>query len=230
MRRRTFIKSLAAAALVPTISLRFEINREKLLSAFCWPHDYPHSRWNLERPFIEDGVAHATDVLGMARCRLELPAQSAGEIRLPPMWGVWEKHFRPVEWRQFSLPDWRDLRHTLDVGQYPCPACGSRRVSLGDHYPDNDWITSEEAELRGYDVDDNSVYDASCEACHGTTNVPPGVAIVCGVPVNAWYLKRISALPGAAVAASKSADCICFRADGFVGVQMGVRRRGVVRA
>lgn len=216
--------------MVPAINLRPEIRQEDLLSAFCWSHDYPHPRWDIQRPFAFDGVAHATDTLGMVRCELRETPEENGKISLPRnIWDAWDQSYRPARWQPLALPYWRSLRHTMDVGQYPCPECGSRRVSLGDSYPDNDWITSSEAELRGYDVDDNSVYDASCPACHGTTDVPPGIAIVCGVPINAWYLKRIAALPGAEVAASLYRDCICFRAHGFEGVQMGVSRRGVRR-
>lgn len=218
--RRTVLKTLGAALMAPTISLRSEIDRERLLLAFCDDDAY---RYDLTKPYGVGSLVYATDCRHMARAEIANRFEY-GERRLPKgTLEVWETHFQPMELRPFQLPSIEQLTH---YGHERfggiCPLCDDRRICFGSEYPSEDEIES----LIDWDVDDNTYRDSSCQLCHGHTYHGPCETIVCGVRMSYSRLKPIAALPNVRVARSKFCredyPVLNFSADGFEGVAMGL--------
>lgn len=221
MKRRTVLKSLAAALMCPNITLRKSVPDERLLAAFCLPEEYRH---DFRSPFGIDSLTYATDNRAIVRCELESRVED-GTRRLPKdVLKVWDHHWTPQQQWKPLTPD--DLRPTIH-GSYgdECPLCGSEAtVSLDDEYPDSEkpWV-NEMLRLHGYDVDTNSVRDKNCPECHGLYYNKPGLAVICGVPHSAFRLRRILELPGVQVCQSMSVpEALLFRSDGFEGISLGV--------
>jgi len=220
--RRTAVKALASFLAAPIVRLRAEVDRERLLAAFVCSRGYRHSRYDINSPFGIGSLTYATDAMHI--CRAELVSrEEVGQRRLPGnLDELYRSHFTGSGvWRAFELPDWRKCVNP-NSDFYSCPECGGRRVSLGEYYPDNDWITSSAAEELGYDVDDNTTRDPSCGLCYGKTWRGPALLVVAGVHFEYSRLKPIAALPNVRVARSAHDDAIVFRADGFEGIAMGI--------
>jgi len=110
-------------------------------------------------------------------------------------------------------------------GWSKCPACGNRRVSLGETYPPMDTHEQRMAlVMQDYDVDTNTVRDQSCSLCKGSSYPGPSVASICGVRLMSFDLQRIVSLPDVRVCRGNSGKCILFRAGGFEGVAMGLMK------
>ena len=223
--RRGFGKILAAFTMVPTIELRKQIDQEKLLAAFC-DQDLYKVHYDLEKPFGFGSLTYATDARHMVRTELAGRIEN-GERRLPRNVGeVWEKFFAfdGYRLRPFQLPPIQSCIVGPNDLTDPstCPMCDGRRISLGDEYLTEEQLEEIQAYKRGYDVDDNSVYDDSCELCKGRTYYGPTCLRIDGVLFNYSRLKPIAALPNVRVVKSREPGCIAFVADGFEGVAVGL--------
>lgn len=223
MKRRTVLKSIAAALMCPNITLRQSFPDERLLAAFC---EQGCRIWDLESPFGLGSLTYATDRVTLIRC--ELPSRlEEGERRLPrcvPQ--VWEDYWHPKQqWVPLTPESAKPVESYKKIMWQPCPQCDSAAsVSLGTEYPDfsNQQIDRDITRF-GYDVDTNCIRDKSCPVCHGLDYNGPSVAVVDGVRHSAYLLKRILALPGAEVCQSQSMpQAILFRANGFEGISVGV--------
>ncbi len=219
--RRTFLKTAAAFAMAPMVRLRQEIDAERLMLPFCGRE---HSRYMLHAPFGVGELTYATDQYAMVRTELANRVEE-GHKRLPPVEEAWARYCRPDGAWSYLTPDDIQPTEIWDGGRWSiCPECGNRRVSLGDKYPDVD--THEERMRLGlldYDIDDNTIRDASCPACRGRDFSGASAVRIHGVPFMSWHLRRIVALPNVRVCRSAENGCILFAADGFEGVAMGLR-------
>ena len=220
--RRTALKAVAGFLLAPTLMLRQEIDREALLRAFCEP-DSVGLRYDMETPFRVGGLSYATDIRYICRAELSAPREDGGERRIPPVERLWKELWLPGDFRPLDIGT-LPLRRT----EYPrCPYCGDRRISLGECYPPADWLESREAGDYGYDVDDNSIRDKSCTACHGLDFQGPSVVdFGDDVFMDRWRLNPIIALPNVEWSMSQinhERAPLLFRADGFEGMCMGIK-------
>lgn len=217
--RRTVLKTIAATLLAPTIALRREIDREALVSAFCGES----FRYSIDKPFLHGGLTYATDARGIIRAELAAPLLDGANRKLPNVAKCWEDCWRPsTKFVPFELPPVGGLLTNKYGGT--CPVCCGRRVPINVDL-DSGWCASREASERGFDIDDMTVLDESCEHCNGKEFFGPSLAKI-GNTFHSYHLiKRIAALPSVQVAEAKDVagyDLICFRADGFEGMQMGV--------
>lgn len=226
--RRTAIAAGVAALFAPTVRLQVERSDiERLLSVFVDRDDYGII-YDHSKPYHLGGWTYCTDARHMAWAELCRPDEDGGERRIPKVEEVRRNLFRPRRWVDLSLP----AIESLEVRDHAvCPRCGNRRVSCGEHYPSPDWIDSKGIKL-DYDVDDNTMRDASCDFCRGgqRKNIP-SVATVCGLPFSYWRLLPIAAIPGVRVSATDSLTfpdnktsgrVLCFESDGIQGVAMGL--------
>lgn len=221
LNRRTTLKILGAAIMAPCVNLRTEIDRERLLAAFCDDNDW--QRYDFDRPFAIGSLTYATDARHMVRA--ELPARiEEGERRLPKgIEQVWSEWWQPQDFQPFHLPPVESL--TLLPDQRwggTCPVCDDRRISIGDRYPQSN---DEAAELPEYDPDDNTIRDASCPLCRGRAYYGPCRVRLCGRLMDYSRVKPIAALPNVRVAATKHyhpESPLLFVADGFEGMAMGL--------
>lgn len=229
MKRRTFAKSIMASLLVPCLDLRPTVDREALLAAFADAEGHRSYRYDMQQPFEHDGLAWATDGTAGVRAVLAHPPHSGEEKRLPPLPDVFRAGFVPgSRWVSLDgiIPSVRGKYHGI------CPGCGNRRKSMGDTYPDVDWLQSRDASDLDYDIEDNTIRDPSCVACGGRPYEGPTLCVVEGAHIEYWHLRRVLALPNAEVCVSRGdfpnaqgswPHAICFRGDGFEGIHMGVR-------
>lgn len=223
--RRTAIRAIGAAMIAPCVTLRNEIDRERLLSAFVCPHD---SWYDITKPFGVGSLTYATDARHI--CRAELVSRvEEGERRLPiNLDQLYRSHWEGCgELVPFELPDWRKACIVPQDQSYSftCPECCGRRVSMGDHYPPQEWLDGREASDYEYDIDDNTIRDKMCPACKGKDWHGPSILIVDGVRFEYARLKAVAALPNVRVARSgfgTGDEAIVFRAEGFEGVSMGI--------
>lgn len=217
MQRRSFLQSMAAALMAPTIRLRDTVVDERLLMPFCEPEPDWY-RYDFEKPFGIGSLTYASDSKALIRCELAARDED-GERKLPKnLLSVWNHHWRPTEqWRPLT-PD--DLRPTERVTGR-CPYCGDRRKSFGPNYPD-DQETADA--LLDWDVDDNTIRDSSCEHCHGRDYTGPSCVRINGVVHQSWTMRRILALPNPQVCGTKADrfGVLLFRAEGFEGISMGM--------
>lgn len=220
--RRRFVQMIAAAMAVPIIELRPGIPREKLMLNFCC-EDY--LRYNLKQPFGVGSLTYATDSHAMIRTEL-LNRSEVGEMRIPPVEKVWNDYWNPIG-------QWRELDETMltpsIIRKYQhCPKCGGVEVSYGEAYPTDNEELFQLVSKYGYDVDDNTIRDRSCDVCHGLEYTEAAVSDVLGVFHSSFMLKRIAALPNAMVCRSefdKDDNVVLFRADGFHGISLGYHER-----
>lgn len=219
--RRTAVKACASFLAAPIVRLRAEVDREQILRSFVCDYDSP--RYDLRAPFRIGSLTYATDARHICRAELVSTVDTGNERRVPGnLDELYRSHFTGSgAWRAFELPDWRKCVNPNSYF-YSCPECGGRRVSRGEYYPDNDWITSSAAEQLDYDIDDNTTRDPSCGLCYGKTWRGPALLVVAGVHFEYSRLKAIAALPNVLVARSAQDDAIVFRADGFEGIAMGI--------
>lgn len=220
--RRTVLKTIAAALMCPTIQLRQSIPDERLLSAFCaGGGDYYSMLFSIGEPFGVDSLTYATDSKAMIRAEIANRCE-VGEKRLPPVGKVWPEYWHHNgQWRPLEPGD---IRPTIVDVDCVCPDCGGRRVSLGDNFPDfSDPVADAMIHRLGYDVDDNSIRDASCMTCRGLKYAGPNITEICGVLHQTFRLRRILALPNVQVTRSlANRHALLFRADGFEGISLGV--------
>lgn len=217
--RRTALKTIAAAIMSPTIKLRNAVPDERLLSAFCDPEPW---RYDFTKPFGVGSLTYASDSFALIRCELTNRVED-GERCLPrnvlEVWnGRWSDN---VRWSDLT-PD--DLIPTEQGSGYAlCPCCGNRRVFFGEKYPDD----QEHADaLPDWDVDDNTIRDVSCEACHGREYTGPSCVKIDGVLHKSFTLQRVLALPNPQVRGIRNDKygTVLFRADGFQGISLGMCR------
>jgi hypothetical protein len=218
MNRRTSLRTIFAASLATAVRLRPEVPREALLRSFCGDPDY--GSWNLDEPIGVGSLTYATDARAIARCEIA-SRLDVGERRLPPVDRVWGENWRPVGgW----VPIESVYQGPTEFKEFMCcPACGDRRVSLGEFYPDHsDEALAAEHHRLSFDVDDNTIRDVSCWLCHGLVYCGPNVALTpCGVH-SAWMLSRIAAIPDVRVCRSGvNENLMLFSGSGFQGMSLG---------
>lgn len=215
--------------MAPIVTLRREVDREALLSAFCDTQE--SSRYDLTSPFGHGQLTYASDSRHICRAEIANRIEN-GERRLPGNLNqVWDCYWKPsAPLSYFELPRWQDAKlANHGSSQYVfgvCPECGDRRISFGDEYPNEETMKRLEAKY-GYDIDDNTYRDPKCQACKGKDWTGPWLINVCGVPMDYTRMKPIAALPNVRVAASQyddGASAIIFEADGFEGIAMGVQK------
>ena len=224
MNRRTALKAMAAVLMAPKIHLRETIDRERLLAAFVQRDNWVR-RYDLGEPF---GVGSLTYAAGPHRaCRAELANRvEVGERRLPDMESVWRSWWCPERWEALDFPGPDSSRLFSHPGRNGgrCPMCSGRRISLGDHYPTDASDLTWQIE-NNYDVDDNTIGDASCRMCGGKPYGGNWILNVCGVAFDYSLLKPVAALPNVRVARSYPTaphPSLCFQADGFEGIVLGM--------
>lgn len=222
MQRRSFLRTVAAAIMVPCVQLRREVDRESLMLAFCDTEQA--SRYDFDQPFSVGSLTYSTDSRHMVRAEL-VNRLDCGERRLPRgVEDVWNSYWHPRDWRPFELPPMSVLIKHRNEGI--CPECGDRWIPLGDKYPSEEEVNDRYMGL-SYDVDTNSIRDASCPLCHGRTYYGPHCVEVCGVLMTYHRLKPIAAIPGVMVAANRLDDPdspLLFRGSGIDGIAMGLAR------
>jgi hypothetical protein len=92
LQRRTFLKALAAATWAPLIELRPEVDREKLMLAFCDPDDV---KYDLSQPFAAGSLTYATDRYAIIRGEIA-NRMEVGERKTPRVEPVWNDHWHPT--------------------------------------------------------------------------------------------------------------------------------------
>ncbi len=192
MRRRDLLKA-ATALLLPTIDLRPFIDRERLMRPFC---DTENLRYDCTRPFLDGEMAYATDSRRLIRGYLDGPALAGAEVRVPPVSQLFDRVWRDdLRWREFQLPAIEQLIHRSNTGN--CPACDNRRIVLPE-YPE--WNhegrpKDRTIELLDYDIDDNSIRDASCPVCRGRRYDRGNALELDGTCFDYTFLKPVAAIP-----------------------------------
>jgi len=224
--RRTALKAALSVVVAPTIELRKHIDAERILAGFCdedrcW-------RYDLDKPFGFGSLTYASDAHYMVRTELKSRIEN-GERQLPQKiddtWNYWfdfdRSQLQPVE-----KPSLQSLAY-LNKENEPttCPECGGRRKFLGTKYPSPDEIEKFYDDGMDYDVDENTILDPSCGLCRGRIWRGPNIAMICGVPMDAWRVNRILTIPGVRVAPSRAGRCLAFEGSGFQGVAMGMIER-----
>lgn len=224
--RRSFIGTTAAVAAAmfgPRITLRSEIDREKLMLPFC--DSWGNARWDLDAPFGVGSLTYATDAKRIIRAELN-NRKEEGERRIPRVESLWLKEWHPVgELFPFERPSLDSIRYGFH-GFCDCPACGGRRVpwdGVGKEYPNLDDAGFKHLEReRGYDVDDNCVFDPSCETCKGRPYKGPSLLRFRDQFYSAALLLPIWDLPnvrlGVGPADKDGGRRLLFTADGFEGI------------
>lgn len=216
--RRASLRTILAASFATVVRLRPEVPREALLRSFCGDPSY--CSWALDEPIGVGSLTYATDARAIARCEIA-SRWDVGERRLPPVDRVWMENWNPVgEW----VPIESVYKGPTEFKEFMgCPACGDKRVCLGEFYPDHsDEALAAEHRRLSFDVDDNTIRDASCHLCHGLDYCGPNVALTpCGAH-SAWMLARIAAIPDVRVCRSWSnVNLMLFSGSGFQGMSMG---------
>lgn len=223
--RRTALKTIAAALMVPQVRLRKEIDREELMRKFCsrdgdWLH-----RYDLETPFQHGSLTYATDSRRMVRAELTSPCL-VGERKLPPVDSCWKESWQPGKWVPLRRPELGELvsRNVNNLDLAICPVCDGRMVSLGEHYPEQEKL--EDIHRRGirWDVDENIVGDESCPTCRGRDYEGPDIVMIGGQGFSYSLLRPIWDLPGEVSATISKFDQhpLLFRCDGFEGIAMSL--------
>lgn len=225
--RRTAIAAGIAALFAPTVRLRSEIDRERLLNGFLDTEAFVYDH---TKPYHLGGWTYATDSRHMAWAELCKPDEDGGQRRIPRIEEARRRCFQPTRWVDLKLPPIASLDVNTNWDGL-CPVCGNRRVSFGKFYPTVEWIEKHH-ERTHYDVDDNTIRDPSCGFCRGGQREDmPSVATVCGMPFSYWRLLPIAAIPGVRVSATEilratpltePSKVLCFEADGIQGVAMGL--------
>jgi hypothetical protein len=223
--RRTALKALSgaiAAAFVPTVGLRPEVDREAVLSRFCAEDQY--RRFELQEPFQYGSLTYATDGARMVRTELTTP-RLVGERRLPNVTAAWNNCWHPTQpFRDFELPSIDSLTLGDVHGHGTCPECDDRRVLYGPSYPTD----QESADaLPDWNPDDNTIRDVSCQRCHGRPYRGPCRLTIGNVLLDYTRLKLVASIRHVQVAPALATyeqkhDCLLFRGDGFEGVLMGM--------
>lgn len=231
--RRSFLgasAAVAAAALFgPKISLRSEIDRERLMLPFCAAEDY--CRLDIDAPFGVGAFTYATDARRMVRAEIANRCE-VGERRIPNVSATWKTLWLPSsEFRPFERPAVESLAWKFKEFNI-CPTCGGRRVpwdGVGEHYPSSEADTAMRIEGRDYDVDDNTTLDPACELCHGKTYDGPSLLKIGNAFFGMSMLLPVWNLPGLKITLrepmldSFRRDVIqplLFTADGFEGAVM----------
>ena len=221
--RRGFIGSSLAALLLPTIKINSTNDRERLLSQFC---DDSGNNWrfDMDKPFsAADRLAYATD--SRILCRTEIAAPDiSGTGKPPPVIAAWHSYWRPDSaWVCDGLPAVADLK--IRTPYAVCPLCDNRRIVLDKIPSFEDRMIDMEVHRLDYDIDTNSIRDASCPQCRGRADYSgPSLVDLCGVHVYYRYAKRMHSLPGVQFCRSTVDYALLFRADEFEGIAMGVIR------
>jgi hypothetical protein len=233
--RRSFLgasAAVAAAALFGSkISLRSEIDRERLMLPFCAPWDY--CRFDIDAPFGVGVFTYATDSRRMVRAEIANRCE-VGERRIPNVSATWKTMWLPSgEFRPFERPAVESLQWKWRAkGEDECPACGGRRVpwdGVGKEYPSEEQWEAMSAEGREWDIDNNTTLDPSCELCHGKTYDGPSLLKIGAAFFKMSILLPLWDLPGLKIALRepmldsferKVYQPLLFRADGFEGLVM----------
>lgn len=222
MNRRTALKLIASAFVAPLVHLRSEIDRERLMLAFC---DGDFCRYNIGSPFSVGSLTYATDARKMVRA--ELPSRvESGERRIPDVESCWESFWHPGEFVPLELPAVDAPSLVIPpAGSGVCPLCDDRRLSFGDRWPSEEEIEA----VRDWDVDDNTYRDPNCPLCRGRDFKGPSALRVGGILMNYSQLKPIAALPNVRISANRKYEGdhfgpLLFRADGFEGMAMGLAK------
>lgn len=206
------------------IKIRPEIDRERILAAFCGEFYalIRGRRYKIDCPFGVGTLAYATD--GASIVRTELASRiEVGDCVVPDMEQAYRAYWPgKCFWTPFTLPSIHDLiDHVEGVS---CPLCDDRRVSLGDEYPDfgpNGEPVDHALSVYGYDVDDNSIRDRSCQLCRGLTYRGPNAIRIRSVAMAYSRLKPIAAIGNVEVASTMD-HVLLFRGNGFEGIAMGL--------
>jgi len=222
--RRTVLKSIAAAMMAPTIRLRNEIDREALMRPFCGD-DFRHS---LSEPFQQGSLTYCTDARRIIRAELTAP-EIVGERRLPNAVRLWNQNWRSGQFMPIKHPAINDLLPSSEPDiPGTCPKCFERRVCLGAEYPpcDDDGMVSMRLQRLGWDVDDNTVRDASCPLCHGLEYYGPSQMEIGRLRYSYALIAPVFALPGVVfLPAEATGQPLLFRAEGFEGMAMPLQQR-----
>lgn len=223
--RRSFLgasAAVAAAALFgPKISLRSEIDRERLMLPFCGEN----YRWDLAAPFGVGSLTYATDARRIIRAEI-IGRKEVGERRIPNVNGLWRDEWKPDgELIPFEKPPLSSIRWGFH-NHGDCPDCGGRRIpwdGVGKEYPNLDDAGFKHLEReRGYDVDDNCVFDPACRTCRGRPYKGPSLFEFRGQFYSAALLLPIWDLPGVKIGVAQpdrdKERKLLFAADGFEGI------------
>jgi len=200
----------------PKISLRSEIYRERLMLPFCGEN----YRWDLGAPFGVGSLTYATDARRIIRAEI-VSRKEDGERRVPNVNGLWRDEWKPDgELIPFEKPPLSSIRWGFaNFGD--CPDCGGRRIpwdGVGEKYPDLDDAQYKHLEReKGYDVDDNCVFDPACRTCRGRPYQGPSLFEFRGQFYSAALLLPVWNLPGVRIGVGQldggerkllfSADC-----------------------
>lgn len=210
------------------IQVRADVVRERVLSSFCGEFHalLAGHRYRIDFPFRVGELSYATDGATLVRTELESCVEE-GDVRVPDMELTWSCYWSvSCEWKPFELPAIDNL--TEHVDGVSCPLCGDRRVSLGEKYPEfgpNGEPVDHKLSVYGYDVDDNSIRDKSCQLCEGLAYRGPNAVRVRGVPMSYSRLKTIASIGNveiASTAVSRTHHWILFRGNGFEGIALGL--------
>ena len=116
------------------------------------------------------GSLTATDARRIIRAEI-ISRKEVGERRIPNVNGLWRDEWKPDgELIPFEKPPLSSIRWGFH-NHGDCPDCGGRRIpwdGVGKEYPNLDDAGFKHLEReRGYDVDDNCVFDPACRTCRG---------------------------------------------------------------
>lgn len=224
--RRTVLKSIAAVVMAPTVTLRKTVDREAILGAFVDDIESCLYGTRLMSPMVHNEHVWATNGRELIRTFDNGFERDGGEDRLPDLTGTWDALWRPDGFADFRLPRISELTHHPCNEYAVCPVCDNRRVSYGPTYPEWHCPVANEYD---WDVDDNTIRDSSCPACHGKEYQGPSVFLIQGVPFQYYRIKKLAMVPNCRVSVTGSiknpankhaSPVLCFQGDGFSGLAM----------
>lgn len=220
--RRSVLKASLSALFSPTVILRDDFHRERLLRPFCDPGTL---RYDLSEPFNVGSLTYATCGRQIVRCELVSTIDDGIAKKRPNVEQVYDELFKPrSEFIPLELPP----IESLELNDFGCPVCHDRRLPAGD-------FRDEDFELKyDYDPDSETIADTSCRWCHKANGSQrerfPSLVVMGGGSHRFTYqsLLKIAAIPKVGVSLSisdhdKDMPLLLFRGDGFEGIASSMR-------
>lgn len=165
MNRRSFIGTAASVLLLPSLPV-LRIPRPEIdLTKFCDDDGWNGHRYDMSRPFVQEGLAYATDAKICVRIQKAIADESVEPRRLPPasklpFWG------KASDWQPWPSIQWGSVPGAR--WNPSCPVCfGKGRVGYGVRqcYPcEGEGFVAEF-------LDDGDVRERPCKMCDTTGHV-----------------------------------------------------------
>lgn len=227
MNRRAFNSAIAGAIGGLLIPSWFKFRQRKMIDLLPFCDDYISTRYQIDKPFAQDGMAYGTDGRICVRTTLADVPQLGGEVRLPkasilPWWSQDAKWLKWPQERYFSDESISQCPECYGKGGFGnlrrCVRCrGVGFLPVGEDY-ERECST---CFATGWN------HDFKCEYCVGSGwTTRPALQQVGIVTVAGLYDRKIRSLGDVEFAVpANEADPVLFRGDGFEGLVMGINMK-----